>query len=594
VCKSKLVRCALLFLFLVSTGAKADIKAGPIGGIGGTEFEENLEVSERICGIYLRNNDERIFSIQLEVCDDSGNRYLTTRHGGSDGEESYIPLAEDDVIDSIWVTKIPINGASTVVGLGFNLSKSGWLPFGSVGVQLGDNRVSANGSFYEIISLPDGYEVHGIIGNADSDLDAFGVLFRAIPGSEVRGDFGHIGNVGGGENADSFGGHIQNSAPLFEYFCGVKIRHGSRIDAIQMEVCSLDGTSTFHERHGGSGGSESYFKLDSDEYFVSVTGWRGRKYGADRIFGLQFITNTGRVSPTYGSVTSDGFELNAPEGYIITNISGASRNELEAIGIGFTLIDGYTPPRLGNVVAAADFESDFGAWTQSGASDSWLRKSGATSSNGTGPSAAAEGSTYAYFETSRGYAYYSEETAHLLSPTFGSPDMRLQFSYHMYGVDIGYLYVDVLNNTTWINDVWVQSGEQNDSSDDPWKDATIDLSEFSNPVQVRIRAVASGGYHGDIAIDDLSLSSSYDKLGGVSISSMCKIQTGDNSATSVLTTSRFSSYAAYQWKCEVSSGVQSGLDMGRACRDTYTSTPDAFAYAANLHDAYSWGCYSSH
>jgi hypothetical protein len=105
------------YLSLLSSGLFADVKVGPIGGTGGTQFEERLGYSERICGVYVNHTPSTIYGIQLDVCDAWGNRSLKAYHGGHKGTSSYMPIAANDSIQSIDPTKVPIYGASRVVGL---------------------------------------------------------------------------------------------------------------------------------------------------------------------------------------------------------------------------------------------------------------------------------------------------------------------------------------------------------------------------------------------------------------------------------------------------------------------------------------------
>lgn len=146
----------------------------------------------------------------------------------------------------------------------------------------------------------------------------------------------------------------------------------------------------------------------------------------------------------------------------------------------------------------ANFENGL-KWENTGGSD-WIVNSGGTRSSSTGPSAAVEGSYYAYLETSRGDAFDENDTAQLLSPAFNNTNIQLDFNYHMYGSDIGSLHVDVFDGTRWIESAWSISGAQHNSSIAAWNTVS---ETFNNVSQIRIRAIAAGGYRGDIAIDNL-------------------------------------------------------------------------------------------
>ncbi len=156
-----------------------------------------------------------------------------------------------------------------------------------------------------------------------------------------------------------------------------------------------------------------------------------------------------------------------------------------------------------------DFELGFGNWSNVTADDNknWMLDSGGTPSVGTGPASGANGSKYyAYLETSSGFAYTASDTAILLGPSISGMDVHLIFQYHMYGADIGTLSVDVLSGDAWINDVWSVSGQQQLNNSAAYATVDVDLSNYTVS-QVRFRAVAAGGYRGDIALDNIELQS---------------------------------------------------------------------------------------
>jgi len=152
------------------------------------------------------------------------------------------------------------------------------------------------------------------------------------------------------------------------------------------------------------------------------------------------------------------------------------------------------------------FESSLGEWTNA-SSKNWSRDAYGTSSGGTGPSTAKDGNYYMYMETSYGSAYYSGNTATLVSPFFNALSASMSFSYHMYGSNMGTLYLDVYSNGSWHNNVWSKSGQQHSSNSATWATATISLAAYSGVLQIRFRGVAAGGYRGDMAIDNVHISS---------------------------------------------------------------------------------------
>ncbi len=137
---------------------------------------------------------------------------------------------------------------------------------------------------------------------------------------------------------------------------------------------------------------------------------------------------------------------------------------------------------------------------------SWTPNSGSTPTSNTGPSSAHTGSIYAYAEASN---FNPNDIAQLISPIFDLTNLtqpELIFYYHMYGADMGKLYVDTYDGTTWTNDVWSIQGQQQISETDLWLPATVTISNTVK--QIRFRAERGLGIHGDIAVDDVTIQES--------------------------------------------------------------------------------------
>ncbi|MBQ4821973.1 endonuclease [Aquimarina sp. MMG016] len=154
-------------------------------------------------------------------------------------------------------------------------------------------------------------------------------------------------------------------------------------------------------------------------------------------------------------------------------------------------------------------ESGFGGWVQSGSSDDfdWIRRSGATPSNNTGPSSASLGSYYMYMESSS--PNYSNKRAILYSPCFdltNASQATFSFKYHMYGAsNMGSLALELsLDGTTWTS-IWSKSGNQNNS----WKTASINLTSYlGEKIQLRFNGITGTTWQGDMAVDTIDLSTS--------------------------------------------------------------------------------------
>ena len=159
------------------------------------------------------------------------------------------------------------------------------------------------------------------------------------------------------------------------------------------------------------------------------------------------------------------------------------------------------------VLNGVGFENSLEGWENVTGVDThdWTRDSGGTTTPNTGPNAGANNSTwYLYIETSPGGAGKSGNTAIFESQEVNGYNRVLIFDYHMFGVNIGSLYVDVYDGI-WHDAVWSLSGQQQSSSVDNYKQALVDLRQYGGPVKIRFRAVAAGGSQGDIAIDDIEV-----------------------------------------------------------------------------------------
>ncbi len=153
------------------------------------------------------------------------------------------------------------------------------------------------------------------------------------------------------------------------------------------------------------------------------------------------------------------------------------------------------------------WEDGTGLWTQSANDDfDWTRNSGGTPSSSTGPLSAHDGTQYMYTESSS--PRVNGDEAHLEATfDFGSVQTpQFSFYYHMFGVSIAALHVDVYDGS-WHNSVWSAIGPQQTAQSDPYEQAIIDLSAYGGQsnIVVRFRGIVGSGagstYYSDIAID---------------------------------------------------------------------------------------------
>lgn len=161
------------------------------------------------------------------------------------------------------------------------------------------------------------------------------------------------------------------------------------------------------------------------------------------------------------------------------------------------------------------FETDLGLWEQNdndlshvGNTDfDWTRDSNGTPTNNTGPSDATDGDFYLYTEATGTNVGNPTKRAVLNSPCFDLSSITetptLTFDYHMFGTNVGNMAVRVNDGTGWTT-IWLLNGNQGNQ----WKTATISLEEYAGQtIQIRMDSTTGVGQRGDVAIDNIMLSS---------------------------------------------------------------------------------------
>ncbi len=147
----------------------------------------------------------------------------------------------------------------------------------------------------------------------------------------------------------------------------------------------------------------------------------------------------------------------------------------------------------------------------------WYSNFGNTQSVETGPSSYKNSesnlNTYIYAEAS---GAQPGDVTEFVSPCIdvNYQNSELEFSYHMFGKNIGELHVDIKTDSGYLNDVIdpLYGSQQNHQGDD-FITKTVDLSSYANEtIKVRFRAIRGSGWEGDIAIDDILLKTIYTSI----------------------------------------------------------------------------------
>ncbi|XP_035825150.1 MAM and LDL-receptor class A domain-containing protein 1 [Aplysia californica] len=157
-----------------------------------------------------------------------------------------------------------------------------------------------------------------------------------------------------------------------------------------------------------------------------------------------------------------------------------------------------------------DFEQDMCGWTNAtrpADTWDWRRHSAETGTPLTGPSGdrLRPNGYYLYAESSR---TFNGDTARLISPTVSSSHQGncFQFWYHMYGRTMGNLTVSYQSGNGQEMELWSVAGNQGNV----WHHQSINITDVNQiGFNVVVQANFAGGSFGDIAIDDVSLQSTF-------------------------------------------------------------------------------------
>lgn len=197
---------------------------------------------------------------------------------------------------------------------------------------------------------------------------------------------------------------------------------------------------------------------------------------------------------------------------VVANCSGGGSGSASNVNVTTT---GTTPISCSGTVSsfpyAEGFESGDG-WTQAGGDDGdWYRTNTNTPSSGTGPTSAVEGSFFLFLEASTNNSpgqIGNNATAILESPCVdlsGESTATFSFQNHMYGTAVGTLVLEATTDDNTWNSLWSQSGNQGNQ----WNAVDVSLDSYAGgTVKLRFVGTTGNGWSSDIAIDDLSVSTS--------------------------------------------------------------------------------------
>ena len=216
-----------------------------------------------------------------------------------------------------------------------------------------------------------------------------------------------------------------------------------------------------------------------------------------------------------------------------------------------------------------------------GDSIDWRTLNGATGTGGTGPdfdhTTGTNVGKYLYMETSSsngvGCQYKQADLQSVCWDLHGTNQAELSYWFHAYGGSIGSLRVDILGENGWEKEITpLVSGDQGNV----WLNNTVNLQNWHDQkVVVRFVGKSGGGFTGDLAIDDINLTTLPLADFQVVTQNMCK--------DSVLTIQNNSTYSnTYNWTISPSAGVTFVAGTNNASLNPKISFSNAGSYTLKL------------
>ncbi|HAP61903.1 MAG TPA: hypothetical protein DCR93_21190, partial [Cytophagales bacterium] len=142
----------------------------------------------------------------------------------------------------------------------------------------------------------------------------------------------------------------------------------------------------------------------------------------------------------------------------------------------------------------------------------WTRDASGTPSSGTGPTSGSAGSWYMYMESSA--PNYPSKDANLYATVdlSGESSATLEFDYHYQGSSASTMVLQAsTNGGSSFSTLWTMPTSSNSS----WRSASVSLDSYAGgDVILQFAATTGASWQGDVAIDDLSITTSGGGGGG--------------------------------------------------------------------------------
>jgi hypothetical protein len=284
------------------------------GGSGGIPFvDPTPPIGVRALEVRIRSGDQ-VDSVQMVYEFPDHRTAVAAAHGGGGGKIDVFRLGPDEYI-------VGISGRSGqgVDSLRIHTNRRTSPLFGSGGGER-DFR----------LEVPIGNQVLGFSGRAGDGLDAIGLIYASrnwgLPAASPKdAGQGPVTSIQGGSGGASF---ADRGLPAGARISAIRLRSAEHIDSVQAIYTLSDGRQMEGARHGGGGGGEVIFQLESEEYVVGLSGRSG-----EYVDSLRILTNR-RTSQTFGGQGGRrDFRVDVPEGTRALGFAGRAGEYLDAIGL---------------------------------------------------------------------------------------------------------------------------------------------------------------------------------------------------------------------------------------------------------------------
>ena len=257
--------------------------------------------------------------------------------------------------------------------------------------------------------------------------------------------------------------------------------------------------------------STVYFANDTAYINVSVTGINPTTFPS-----IMIVSDSLEPDSTMDVVVSTNYNMTYSGSYIFnasTSINGdgnVNNNAMPPFVIDNLSIETFPYSENIESFTTGSPGSVSNGWTTSSPTNfQWYVNNGLTPTPNTGPvidhTIGTSMGKYMYSQAGNGS---NGNSTYFISPCINIDTLTnpgLTFWYHMYGSGIGSLNVDIYNGSTWINNVYSLTGQQQTSISANWLQGSMYLSSFSGIIKLRFRAVRGNNQYGDIALDDIKI-----------------------------------------------------------------------------------------